>query len=100
MSKDKLGPYIQSLMTTVLDKDQDQFVIDLAWSELKRLQIDLEEFLGKHEKDDSEDQPDTEITSTKSKSTNLSSEDFPSPVNDTAKTTDPESSEKSSVDKS
>ncbi len=33
--------------------------------------------LDKTEKDDSEDQPDTEVTSTKSKSTNLSLEDFP-----------------------
>jgi len=57
--------------------------------------------LDKTEKDDSEDQPDTaEVTSTKSKSTNLSSEDFPSPENDTAKTTDLESSEKSPVEKS
>ena len=56
--------------------------------------------LDKTEKDDSEDQPDTEVSSTKSKSTNLSSEDFPSPENDTAKTTDLESSEKSPVEKS
>tara|TARA_Y100001970_G_scaffold283341_1_gene398220 strand:- start:702 stop:920 length:219 start_codon:yes stop_codon:yes gene_type:complete len=59
MSKDKFGPYIQSLMTTVLDKDQDQFVIDLAWSELKRLNVDIQEFLGKHEKDDSEEVEET-----------------------------------------
>ena len=50
--------------------------------------------LDKTEKNDSEDQPDTEVSSTKSKSTNLSSEDFPSPENDTAKTTDLESIEK------
>jgi len=56
--------------------------------------------LDKTEKDDSEDQPDTEVSSTKSKSTNLSSEDFPSPKNDTAKTTDLESSKKSPVEKS
>jgi len=56
--------------------------------------------LDKTEKDDSGDQPDTEVSSTKSKLTNLSSEDFPSPENDTAKTTDLESSEKSHVEKS
>jgi len=56
--------------------------------------------LDKTEKDDSEDHPDTEVSSTESKSTNLSSENFPSPENDTAKTTDFESSEKSPVEKS
>ena len=39
---DKLGPYIGRLMTTVLDKGQEQFVKDLAWSELKRLNADVE----------------------------------------------------------
>ena len=56
--------------------------------------------LDKTEKDDSEDQSDTEVTSTKLKSTNLSLEDFPSPGNDTTKTTGLESSEKSPVEKS
>ena len=56
--------------------------------------------LDKTEKDDSEDQPDTEVSSTKSKSTNLSSEDFPSSKIDTTKTTDLISSEKSPVEKS
>ena len=55
--------------------------------------------LDKTEKDDSEDQPDTEVSSIKSKSTNLSSEDFPSPGNGTAKKTDMESSEKYPVEK-
>ena len=52
---DKLGPYINTLMTTVLDKEQEQFVKDLAWSELKRLNADVEEFLRKHSKDDKEE---------------------------------------------
>ena len=30
---DKFGPYIQRLMTTVLDKEQDEFVKELALSE-------------------------------------------------------------------
>ena len=34
---DKLGPYIQKLMTTVIDNEQEQFVKDLAWNELKRI---------------------------------------------------------------
>ena len=56
--------------------------------------------LDKTQKDDSKDHPDTEVSSTESKSTNLSSENFPSPENDTAKTTDLEYSEKSPVEKS
>ena len=57
---DKLGPYINSLMTTVLDKDQEQFVKDLAWNELKRINADVEEFLRKNTKDDSEDEEKSE----------------------------------------
>ena len=57
---DKLGPYINTLMTTVLDKEQEQFVKDLAWNELKRIDADIEEFLRKHSKDDSEEQEKTE----------------------------------------
>ena len=52
---DKLGPYINTLMTTVLDKEQEQFVKDLAWEELKRLNVNVEEFLRKNSKDDSEE---------------------------------------------
>ena len=50
----KLGPYIQKLMTTVLDKEQEEFVQQLAWTELRRLNVDIEEFLRKHQEDDSE----------------------------------------------
>ena len=57
--KDKLGSYIGRLMTTVLDKEQEQFVQDLAWSELKRLNADVEEFLRKHSKDDIEESKET-----------------------------------------
>ena len=56
----KFGAYISSLMTTVLDKEQEQFVKDLAWNELKRIDADIEEFLRKHSKDDSEEQEKTE----------------------------------------
>ena len=48
----KLGNYITKLMTTVLDKEQEQFVKDLALGELKRLNVDVNEFIGKHTKDD------------------------------------------------
>ena len=56
---DKLGPYIGRLMTTVLDKEQEQFVKDLAWSELKRLNADVEEFLRKHSQDDTKESEKT-----------------------------------------
>ena len=56
---DKLGPYVNRLMTTILDKEQEEFVVELAWSELKRLNADVEEFLRKHSKDDSEEQEKT-----------------------------------------
>ena len=52
---DKLGTYITKLMTTILDKEQEEFVVNLAFSELKRLNVDIEEFLRKHSKDDSDE---------------------------------------------
>ena len=42
-------------MTTILDTEQEEFVKNLAFSELKRLNTDVEEFLRKNSKDDSED---------------------------------------------
>ena len=51
---DKFGPYIQKLMTTILDMDQEEFVRNLAFSELKRLNVNIEEFLRKHQEDDSD----------------------------------------------
>ena len=48
----KLGSYISKLMTTVLDKEQEQFVKDLALSELQRLNVDVNDFIRKHTKDD------------------------------------------------
>ena len=52
--KNKLGSYVTKLMTTIVDKESDDFVKDLAWSELRRLNADVEEFLRKHSKDDSD----------------------------------------------
>ena len=57
---DKLGIYITKLMTTILDKEQEEFVVNLAFSELKRLNVDIEEFLRKHSKDDSDEVKQTE----------------------------------------
>ena len=47
----KLGSYISRLMTTVIDKEQKQFVKDLALSELESLSVDVDEFIRKHKKD-------------------------------------------------
>ena len=60
MSKDKFGPYINTLMATVLDKQQEEFVKDLAHNELTRLNINIEEFLRKNSKDESEEREKTE----------------------------------------
>ena len=48
----KLGSYISKLMTTILDNEQEQFVKDLALNELTRLNVDVNEFINKHTKDD------------------------------------------------
>tara|TARA_Y100000034_G_C6657217_1_gene287963 strand:+ start:189 stop:401 length:213 start_codon:yes stop_codon:yes gene_type:complete len=58
--KDKLGSYITKLMTTIIDKDEDDFVKQLAWAELKRLNVNIEEFLRKHSQDDSKERKVTE----------------------------------------
>ena len=52
--KDKLGPYINTLMATIVDKEQEQFVKDLALTELSRLKVNVEEFIIKNTTDDEE----------------------------------------------
>ena len=56
----KLGSYITKLMTTVLDNEQEQFVKDLALSELTRLNVDVNEFIRKNTKDISDEIEKTE----------------------------------------
>ena len=56
----KLGSYITKLMTTVLDSEQEEFVRELALSELTRLNVDVNEFIRKHKKDDSDKIKETE----------------------------------------
>ena len=56
----KLGGYITKLMTTILDSEQEQFVKDLALSELTRLNVDVNEFIRKHTKDDFDKVKETE----------------------------------------
>ena len=45
MAEDKLGTYITKLMTTILDKKQEDFVKELAMSELQRLNVNLSDFI-------------------------------------------------------
>ena len=56
---DKLGTYINRLMTTVVDKGNDEFVRELALSELKNLNLKVEEFLRDNIKDDEEESKKT-----------------------------------------
>ena len=56
----KLGSYITKLMTTILDSEQEEFVKELALSELKRLNVDVSEFINKHMKDDFDKVKETE----------------------------------------
>ena len=48
----KFGAYVSSLMTTVIDVEQEDFVKQLAWDELKRINADIEEFLRGNSRDD------------------------------------------------
>ena len=45
MAEDKLGTYITKLMTTILDKKQEDFVKELAMSELQRLNVNISDFI-------------------------------------------------------
>ena len=56
----KLGSYITKLMTTILDKEQEDFVKDLELSELNRLNVDMNDFIRKHTKDDFDKAKETE----------------------------------------
>ena len=56
----KLGNYITKLMTTVLDTEQEEFVRELALSELTRLNVDVNDFIRKHTIDDFDKAKETE----------------------------------------
>ncbi len=49
--KNKLGQYIQKLMTTVIDTEEGEFARELSWYELKRINSDINDFLMKNELD-------------------------------------------------
>ena len=53
--RDKLGSYINQLMATIVDKEADDFVKELAYNELERLKVDINSFLLKHSKQDDEE---------------------------------------------
>ena len=59
----KLGNYIQKLMTTVIDNKEDDFVKELAMSELTRLKVNIDEFLVKHYQVDdvAEEKPEKQL---------------------------------------
>ena len=56
----KFGAYVSRLMTTVIDEEQEQFVKDLAWNELKTINNSIEEFLRKNSKDEIDKIKETE----------------------------------------
>ena len=57
----KLGAYVTKLMTTVLDKDCDEFIRNLALSELNRINTELKEFILTNEKPVEEKHPEKEL---------------------------------------
>ena len=71
-SVDKLGPYIQKLMTTVIDMKEDDFVKELAMSELTRLKVNIDEFLVKHYQVDdvAEEKPEKQLLQEDKKNVN------------------------------
>jgi len=56
----KLGPYIQQLMGTIVEKDEADFVKQLALDELKRLSNEVNVFVRSNEEDDTEARSKTE----------------------------------------
>ena len=58
--KNKLGSYVLNLMAVIKDSEEKQFVKDIAFDELKRLNVNIEEFLRKNSKDDSDEREKTE----------------------------------------
>ena len=57
----KLGAYVTKLMTTVLDKECDEFIGNLALSELNRINTELKEFILTNQKQVEEKHPEKEL---------------------------------------
>jgi len=47
----KLGSYITKLMTVVVDRNQEQFVKDLALREIEKLNVDVNDFIRNNKED-------------------------------------------------
>ena len=45
---DKLGLYINNLMTTIVDREEKFFLRKLAFTELFKLKSDMSDFLARH----------------------------------------------------
>ena len=45
--KDKYGTYIQKLMSVILDEEQEEFVKNMSWDELRQIRNGLDGFLEK-----------------------------------------------------
>ena len=56
----KLGSYIQTLMGTIVAKEEEDFVKQLALDELKRLGNEINVFVRNNEDDDTEARKKTE----------------------------------------
>ena len=56
----KLGSYISKLMTVIVDKEQEDFVKELSLKELESLNVDINDFIRKHTKDDFDKVKETE----------------------------------------
>ena len=44
---DKYGSYIQKLMSVILDEEQEEFVKNMSWGELKQIRDGISGFLEK-----------------------------------------------------
>lgn len=44
---DKYGSYIQKLMSVILDEEQEEFVRNMSWGELRHIRDGLSGFLDK-----------------------------------------------------
>ena len=44
---DKYGAYIQKLMSVILDEEQEEFVKNMSWGELRQIRDGLSSFLEK-----------------------------------------------------
>ena len=47
----KLGSYITKLMTVVVDRNQEQFVKDLALREIEKLNVGVNDFIRNNKED-------------------------------------------------